>query len=170
MKYVTWNTSPCKWSMLKKSSIIKIFERPFIVCEVSEVAQSCPTLCNPVDCSLPGFSVHGILQARVLEWVAISFSRGSSQPRDRTQVFHNGGRCFNLWATREYTLVHIREKYRMNLILNSMLVTFLKYMLKYFSSNSRYTSEEVHLELKQWIQSLIRKKHNKEDIKCPKSV
>ena len=43
-----------------------------------EVAQSYPTLCNPVDCSLPGSSVHGILQARILEWVAISFSRGSS--------------------------------------------------------------------------------------------
>ena len=48
----------------------------------SEVAQSCPTLCDPMDCSLPGFSLHGILQARVLEWVAISFSRGSSRPRD----------------------------------------------------------------------------------------
>ena len=46
------------------------------------VAQSCPTLCNPMDCSLPGFSVHGIFQARVLEWVAISFSMGSSRPRD----------------------------------------------------------------------------------------
>ena len=44
----------------------------------SEVAQSCLTLCDPMDCSLPGFSVHGIFQARVLEWVAISFSRGSS--------------------------------------------------------------------------------------------
>ena len=44
----------------------------------SEVAQLCPTLCEPMDCSLPGFSVHGIFQARVLEWVAISFSRGSS--------------------------------------------------------------------------------------------
>ena len=44
----------------------------------SEVAQSCPTLCYPVDCSLPAFSVHGILQARILEWVTISFSRGSS--------------------------------------------------------------------------------------------
>ena len=44
----------------------------------SEVAQLYPTLCNPVDCSLPGFSVRGILQARILEWVAISFSRGSS--------------------------------------------------------------------------------------------
>ena len=44
----------------------------------SEVAQPCPTLCDPLDCSLPGFSVHGILQARKLEWVAIPFSRGSS--------------------------------------------------------------------------------------------
>ena len=44
----------------------------------SEVAQSCPTLCDPVDCSLPGSSVHGIFQARILEWVAISFSRRSS--------------------------------------------------------------------------------------------
>ena len=52
----------------------------------SEVAQSCPTLCDPTDCSLPGFSVHGIFQAIVLEWTAISFSRGSSQPRDQTQV------------------------------------------------------------------------------------
>ena len=48
----------------------------------SEVTQSCPTLCDPMDCSLPGSSVHGIFQARVLKWVAISFSRGSSQPRD----------------------------------------------------------------------------------------
>ena len=44
------------------------------------VAQSCPILCNPMDCSPPGFSVHGILQARILEWVAIPFSRGSSRP------------------------------------------------------------------------------------------
>ena len=54
---------------------------------------------DPTDCSLPGSSVHGILQARVLEWVAISFSRGSSQPMDWTQVSHIGGRQFNLWAT-----------------------------------------------------------------------
>ena len=53
-------------------------------------------LCDPMDCSLPGSSVHGILQARILEWVAISFSRGSSQPRDQTWVSHIGGRCFNL--------------------------------------------------------------------------
>ena len=46
------------------------------------VIQSCLTLCDPMDCSLLGSSVHGILQARILEWVAISYSRGSSQPRD----------------------------------------------------------------------------------------
>ena len=48
----------------------------------SEVAQSRPTLCDPVDCSLPGSSIHEIFQARILKWVAISFSRGSPQPRD----------------------------------------------------------------------------------------
>ena len=52
-----------------------------------------------MDCSLPGFSVHGIFQARVLEWIAISFSRGSSQLRDGTQVSHIAGRCFTVWAT-----------------------------------------------------------------------
>ena len=47
------------------------------------MAQSCSTLCDPMDCSPPGSSVHGILQTRILEWIAIPFSRGSSQPRDR---------------------------------------------------------------------------------------
>ena len=70
----------------------------------SEVAQSCPTLCNPMDCSLPGSSIHGIFQARVLEWVAISFSRRSSWPRDWTRVSYIVGRCFTVWATREYIM------------------------------------------------------------------
>ena len=61
---------------------------------------SCVRLCNPMDCSLPGSWVHGILQARELEWVAISFSRGSSQPRDRTRVSRTAGRRFTVWATR----------------------------------------------------------------------
>ena len=65
----------------------------------SEVAQSCPILCDPMDCSLPGSSVHGIFQARVLEWVAISFSRGSSWPRDWTWVSCIAGRRFTIWAT-----------------------------------------------------------------------
>ena len=67
----------------------------------SEVIQSCPTLCDHLDCSLPGSSVHGILQARILEWVVVSFSRGSSQPRDWTQLSWIVGRCFTIWATRE---------------------------------------------------------------------
>ena len=62
----------------------------------SKVAQSCPTLCDPTDCSLLGSSLHGILQARILEWVAISFSRGSSRPRNQTWVSRIAGRRFNL--------------------------------------------------------------------------
>ena len=54
-----------------------------------------------MDCSLPRSSAHGIFQARVLEWVAISFSRGSSKPRDQIQVSHTAGRFFTIWATRE---------------------------------------------------------------------
>ena len=56
---------------------------------------------RPMDCSLPGFSVHGIFQTRVLECVAISFSRGSSRSRDWTQVSRTAGRLFTIWATRE---------------------------------------------------------------------
>ena len=67
----------------------------------SEVAQSCLTLCDPMDCSLPGSSIHWSFQARVLEWVAIAFSRGSSPPMDRTWVLHIIGRRFIIWATRE---------------------------------------------------------------------
>ena len=63
------------------------------------VAQLCPTLCNPTNCTPPGSSVYGILQARILEWVAIPFSRGSSQPRDRTLVSRITGRFFTVWAT-----------------------------------------------------------------------
>ena len=59
-----------------------------------KVAQSCPTLSEPMD-----YIVHGIFQARILEWVAFSFSRGSSQPRDRTQVSRLAGRFFTSWAT-----------------------------------------------------------------------
>ena len=69
-----------------------------LLCESeSEVTQSCPTLCDPVDCSPRGSSIHGILQARILEWVDISFCRGSSWPRDQTQVSCIAGRSFNLW-------------------------------------------------------------------------
>ena len=67
----------------------------------SAVAQSCPTLCNPMDCTLPDSSVHGIFQAIVLEWIAISFSSRSSRPRDGTQVSRIVDRRFTVWATKE---------------------------------------------------------------------
>ena len=79
------------------SHVVEAFTLPYL----KLLTQSCPTLCYPMDCSPPGSSVHRILQARILEWVAISFSRGSSRPRDQTQVSHIAGRCFNFWATRE---------------------------------------------------------------------
>ena len=74
--------SVCLWELTKWSEV--------------KVTQSCPTLWNPMD-----YRVHGILQARILEWVAIPFSRGSSPPRDRTQVSQIAGRVFTSWDTRE---------------------------------------------------------------------
>ena len=79
----------------------------------SEVAQLCPILWDPMDCSLPGSSVHGIFQAIVLEWIGISFSRGSSQPRDWTRVSRSVDRHFNIWATKKndntlLTLIHFQ--------------------------------------------------------------
>ena len=66
-----------------------------------KITQSCLTLGDLMDWGLPGSSVHGIFQAIVLEWIATSFSRGSSQPRDRTPVSHIVDRHFTIWATRE---------------------------------------------------------------------
>ena len=70
-----------------------------------KVAQSCLTLCNPMD-----YTVHRILQARILEWVAFPFSRGSSQPRDQTQVSYIAGRFITSWATREVQS-HLRSPF-----------------------------------------------------------
>jgi len=66
------------------------------VCVCVLVAQLCLTLCIPTDCSPPGFSVHGILQARILQWIAISFSGGTFQLRDRTLVSYLAGRFFTV--------------------------------------------------------------------------
>ena len=65
------------------------------------VTESCLTLCDHIDCSPPGFSVHGIIQARILELVAISFSKESSPPRDRIWVSYTADRLFTNWATME---------------------------------------------------------------------
>ena len=71
----------------------------FRMSEWVKIAQSCPTLCNPIDCA-----AHGILQARILEWVAYPFSSGSSQPRNQTRVSCIAGRFFTNWAMREAPL------------------------------------------------------------------
>ena len=71
------------------------------VCVCVLVVQSCPILCNPMNWSLLGSSVHAISQARIVEWFAISFSRESSRPRDQTWVSCIAGRFFTIWATRE---------------------------------------------------------------------
>ena len=65
------------------------------------VTQSCPTPCDPMNCSPPDSSIHRILQARILEWVVMLFSKGSSWPRDRTQVSQSAGGFFTVWATSE---------------------------------------------------------------------
>ena len=70
-------------------------------------AQLCPTLCSPMDNSLSGSSVHGILQTRILEWIALPFSRGSSQPRNRTWDSCIVGRFFTIWATRKAPIMYI---------------------------------------------------------------
>ena len=73
---------------------------------------SCVRLCDTMDCSLPGSSIHGIFQARVLQWVAIYFSRESSWPRDWTWFSHIAERRFTIWATREayYVYLNFLEK------------------------------------------------------------
>ena len=101
---VPWGLLPPSLLVIARSQVISDAEPTFLSASwesESEVAQSCPTLCDPMDCSPPGSSVYGIFQARVLEWAAISFSRGSSRPRDWTQVSSIADRCFTIWAIRE---------------------------------------------------------------------
>ena len=108
----------------------------------SEIAQSCLTLCDPMDCSLPGFSVHRIFQARVPEWVAISFSRGSSW--DRTQVSRIASRRFTIWAS------FIREAHEKKSQLKqqtSMLSYFKK--LSDLSFSNHHPNQSTDITLKQ---------------------
>ena len=97
------------WSISTFSSIGFCFTHSksllFGVCFVVLVANSCPILCDPMDCSPPGSSVHRISQARILEWVAISFSSGYSQPRDWTHVSYIGRWILYHWATREASII-----------------------------------------------------------------
>ena len=81
------------------------------------ISQSCLTLCDPTDCSPPGSSIHGILQARILEWVAIPFSRGSSWPMNPS--LYIAGRFFTIWATTEAVL-HGHLAASQNLSMNAL--------------------------------------------------
>ena len=85
----------------KRSLILIPWDSLFDVSLVVVYSPSCVRLLWPMDCSLLGSPVHGILQARILEWVAIPFSRKASQPRNRTQVSCIAGRLFTDWATWE---------------------------------------------------------------------
>ena len=87
------------------------------------VTQSCPALCDPMDCSLPGFSILGILQVRILGCVTIPFSRGPSQPRDQTWVSCIAGRFFTVWAIRWVSFNYWNKYFSSN----------------YFSIRSKYT-------------------------------
>ena len=97
-------SEPLYWSFKKKILIPMLnYHDPISTCSPElnvqmkvNVTQWSPTLCDPMD-----YTVHGILQARILEWVAFPFSRRSSQPRDRTQISPIAGRFFTSWAIRE---------------------------------------------------------------------
>ena len=82
--------------------------------KVKVLAQSCLILCEPVDCSPPSSSIHGILQARILEWTAIPFSRGSSWLRDQTRVSPIGGRFLTVWVTRKPYMAEILHNFPCN--------------------------------------------------------
>ena len=96
-----WIGKPSMLQFMGSQRAVHDWETFIMYIEWAEVAQPCPALCNPMDYSLPGSSVHGIFQARILEWGAISFSRRSSQPRDWIRVSCVVGRCFTVLATRE---------------------------------------------------------------------
>ena len=87
---------PSKTQMTKKIIFLGSCGPISLTCVYAQSLQSCPTLCDPMDCSPLGSSVHGILQTRVLKWVAMPSSRGSSQPRDWTCSFHVS--CIGRWV------------------------------------------------------------------------
>ena len=109
---------------LKWSTCINLFHKAILISNYVLVAKSCLTLCNCMGCRPPGSSVHGISQARILEWVAMSFSRGSSLPRGQTQVSCTAGRIFTGWARREGIYIKINKcNFNNNFYLHNMLLS-----------------------------------------------
>ena len=96
VEYSIHQTSTCRISLGKSVSQPILATQNSVLCMRAKSLQSCPSLCDPMDCSPPGSSVHGILQARILEWVAMPSSRGSFQPRDQTQV--SCVSCLDRWV------------------------------------------------------------------------
>ena len=96
LSYITLLFFPLKLMNIWKgrSLVGQKFHSGISISDHGLVAKSCPTLCNPMDCSLPGFLVHGIFQGIILEWIAISFCRGFSWSRDQTLVSFLAGSFF----------------------------------------------------------------------------
>ena len=98
------------------------------MCVSAKLLQLCPTLCSSMDCGPPGSSVHGILQARTLEWVAMSSSRGSSQSRDQTWVSISpalAGRFFTTSVTGEAQYTHTRTRIHIHVVVQSLSLVLL---------------------------------------------
>ena len=120
---------------------------------------SCLTLCDAMDCSPPGSSNHGIFLGRILEWVAISSSRGSSQPRDQTQVSHIAGRLFTIRATQlipmfedlscRFAIIHenLRAQPKSICWVNSKYNYYLINWQNYWSTGSTSQSLSLYLSL-----------------------
>ena len=108
---LSWNKPIDVYYILEKMRVCSVRCLSLLSKRKVLIAQLCPTLCDPMDCSPPGSSVHGILQARILEWVAIPFSRGSSRPRDWTWISCIAGRFFTIWTTREAQSLTIQTRY-----------------------------------------------------------
>ena len=95
-------------------TILHLYMGRLHVSKSAKSLQSCPTLCDPIECNSPGSSVHGILQARIMDWVAMSSFRGSSPPRDQTQVSMSlalAGRFFTTsmtWETHQKFAIHLK--------------------------------------------------------------
>ena len=105
----------------------------------SEVTQSCPTLCDPTDCSLPGFSIHGIFPGKNTGVGCHFLLQGIFQHRDWTQVSHVAGRLFTIWATRE--VLKMLRVYKILLVHANIILTSLSNHVCHISRKKKWTTE-----------------------------
>ena len=111
---VSWGARCCRWrvTLRKGQPHTNLTALTVLACSVT---QSCLTLCDPVDCSPSGSSVRGVFPARILGWIAIPFSRGSSWPRDRSRVSCIAGGFFPIWATRFSLIYELKTWLKINI-------------------------------------------------------